>query len=270
MIPSLPTTPSVPSMPSSPVPVKKQYQKPVFYTIAIVALLVASSFISLISGVDVSWLYLGVQLAFVLTGIIHALLLYKFYPNLSPEQTGKSLLVTLLITVLGAGAIVATFHFWKGSASMGINLAGSTLLFMLPFCIMAALYLFMAIPPRIYKLWKYPVEHEMPDLDMLDLSKIIVVEFVFSKYKGDPKYSSFKAKAPLQMPFGELFFLFINDYNEKHADGTIQVLDENQTPHNWIFYKKPKWWQRRHFCDPEKNFQQNNIKDNNVVIAVRL
>ena len=148
-------------------------------------------------------------------------------------------------------------------------LAVSALLFSLPFFILLSFNRFREIPPRAYKKWYYPAGSPMPDLDLLDLTKILVVQFEFPKQASDPQPTNFKAKAPVEMRFGELFFIFLNDYQEQHPDSPIQYLDDQNQPFGWIFYRKSAWWQSGKYFDPDLTFRENQVADNEIIICER-
>jgi hypothetical protein len=114
------------------------------------------------------------------------------------------------------------------------------------------------------------MDQEMPDLDFIDLSKIQVVQFVFLKKIKDPSHTNFTSKAPLEMPFSQLFFIFINDYNERNSLQTIEFANDKALPYGWLFYRKRKWPWRRHYFDPDRNFSQNGIQPNEVIFAERV
>ena len=69
----------------------------------------------------------------------------------------------------------------------------------------------------------------MPNLDLLDLSRVLIIQFEFLKSTSETSNTNFKAKAPYNMPFGELFYIFISDYNESHPQNIIEITNSNKS-----------------------------------------
>jgi hypothetical protein len=145
-----------------------------------------------------------------------------------------------------------------------------TLSFPVGYLVWRSFFFFESIPPKIYKLWHYPVGKEMPDLDFIDLSRIVVIQFMFPKYAKDWDITKFNAKAPLAMDLGHLFFLFINDYQIKNPTKRVEYIDEKGKPYGWMFYTQKRWWQRKRYLDPDLTFIQNSIIENRKIVAIRI
>jgi Type VI secretion system, TssN len=121
-------------------------------------------------------------------------------------------------------------------------IASSVLFFVLAYFIYATFIRAVSIPLKIYARWFYPVHEEVDDPDEDKLKNMLVISFEFQKKKEDQHYTNFRAKAPADMEFGQLFYYFLNDYNERHPNGKIEFLNEQSSPYGWIFYKKPRWY----------------------------
>jgi hypothetical protein len=201
-----------------------------FYAL-IMAMLTA--FIGLLQWTNISqadsYYYLA-QASVFIAGIVHVSLMYKFLP-ITPDDFWKGFLVTLMIMIAGVVVTAIIYYF--------IHLDYQFLTYIFPFIIPYICWqvyqFFFQIPAPVYKAWYYPLNEEMPDLDMIDLSQIEVVQFVFFKKIQDPAQTSFTSKAPLNMTLGQLFFIFINDYNDKNAQHHIEYLKSAQEPFGWLF-----------------------------------
>jgi hypothetical protein len=110
----------------------------------------------------------------------------------------------------------------------------------------------------------------MPDLDMIDLSQIEVIQFVFTKNPNDSTQTNFTSKAPLNMTLGQLFFIFINDYNDKNVQHPIGYLKATREPFGWLFYRKKKLFNQKHFFDADLTFRDNGIQPNERIYAIRV
>ena len=102
------------------------------------------------------------------------------------------------------------------------------------------------------------------------LKNLLVISFEFQKKIYDAHLTNFRAKAPVDMEFGQLFYYFINDYNERHTDNKIQYINQGGAPHGWIFYKRPRWYSLfTNYVDAEKTIYNNRIRENDVIICTR-
>lgn len=235
------------------------------YVVLAVALLSLTGAIGL-AGVSAGLLLLAQAMAFLL-GIGHAYLLYRFIPQLDADRFVPGLLATLLLTLGGVLAIIACY--WGFFPAANYAFSACAVPFAVPYLFVWVYRYYLSIPAPDYKKWYYPLGKPMPDLDLVDLSRVLVIQFVFFKKTTDSTPTNFKAKAPAQMTMGELFLIFLNDYNEQNATGGIQFLDEKNMPTGWHFYYSKSRFSGRHYFDPELSFQQNNVSDNFIITAER-
>ena len=210
-------------------------------------------------------IYTGSQIIFLLLGVIHSSLIYGVLTWLEKDEFWKGGLMTLYFWLMGMLAIflLKYFPYTKTIPSLSI-----TILFTLPFIFRWALRYFAQVPFKIYKAWYYPLGKSEPDTDLIDLSKILVIQFEFPKLVDDTRYTNFTAKAPVNMHIGDLFFIFVNEYNHRN-DRNLQYLDEDGSPYGWVFHKKVPWYKKRTFFDPDATFRENFVQNNDVLVATR-
>ena len=73
------------------------------------------------------------------------------------------------------------------------------------------------------------------------------------------------------MQFGRLFYFFLIDYNERHPESPIEIVDvESKNPSEWIFYFKPNWYSSLKHIDITNTVDGNHIKENTVIICKRV
>jgi len=244
------------------------YKKTIFYCLGQLVLFALIAALGLLgSSTNIQWIYFLIQFLFVGAGVLHVWLMYRMASFLHRDEMWPGAFFTLLLALLGASIAVALYFFLDRKENLG--LATAAVAFILPYFVLKAFDFFEQIPQRKYKLWYYPLGKEIPDMDLLDLSKILVIQFELAKREGDTALTNFKAKAPVSMLFGELFFLFMYDYNERHPDGPVQYLNAWQQPQGWLFYRKHTWWQRRTYLDPHNTFKANAVLDNDIILAER-
>ena len=72
------------------------------------------------------------------------------------------------------------------------------------------------------------------------------------------------------MLLGDLYYHFLNDYNELHSETTIEFVDKYSIAQEWWFRAKPKWYQRNRILDPELSIKDNKIKEDTIIICERI
>jgi hypothetical protein len=251
--------------------ITQTFKKPAFkgkklYLVVVLLVFSSLSGLVLIRTIPLSIIFLLMQLVSLLVGVVHVRLLYQLFPKLHPDKVVPAALTTLSVNAGGAASMAASLHLLGSS----LSLVSSALLFSLPFFVFTAFRYYLQIPPKVYKKWYYPVGSPMPDLDLLDLTKILVIQLEFPKRLADTQPTNFKAKAPVDMRFGELFFIFLNDYQEQNPNSPIQYLDDQNQPFGWVFYRKTTWWKSRKYFDPDLSFKENGATDNEVIICQRV
>lgn len=238
--------------------------KIIAYALAMIALLCLSVSIVFVADLSLLWTFRIIGAYSLLIGIVHVLLLYRQQKWARPALFLRELLLTIIITI----AAITLFAFAVGRLRAGIPpfaLSWALLFFLIPFLAHKALHLWRSIPPPIFSTWQYPAGKPNPELTFQDT---IPVQFNFSKSPQEDKQTVFTVVAPSYTLFGDLFHLFIVDYNQQYADTPIR---EFEPPQEWIFFVNPqRWWQKRKLINPELNVVQNNIQSNEVVSAVRV
>jgi hypothetical protein len=214
--------------------------------------------------------FLSLQALALVWGILHAWLLSVYLPTLRNAKPINHLWFTVLLTLLAIMAVVVLAYATKGDG-IGANYAFALMLFPLGVLVKAAYQAFLHIPDKVYEPWFYPVGQPTPNLDLVDLSQILLIQFEFAKKPDDKILTNFKAKAPKQMTLGELFLIFLNDYNERHPQGPIDYLNPQGKPYGWLFYvRSGSWFTPNRYLDHDFNFLQNALVDNDIIITQRV
>ncbi|TLU98013.1 TssN family type VI secretion system protein [Dyadobacter luticola] len=209
------------------------------------------------------------MVSYLILGILHVYLISQWFPTLFENASFKAIGFTLLISLLTALLLVFLYHKLIQELMKGIGMSSALVGFLFPVFVAKVYQSFLAIPLKEYKKWYYPVGQPLPDMDLLDLSRVLVIQFEFTKQFNETAFTNFRAKAPNAMLFGELFFIFLNDYNDRNPASPIQYLNPDGAPFGWLFYKKAPWYKRRKYMDPDLTFQANNVVDNETIVAIR-
>jgi len=219
--------------------------------------------------VDYRDAYPMAMVIFLVLGALHVYLLSQWFEHLFENRSAKAIGFTLLISLLAALAIIFLYHKVAQDLSKGVGMATALVGFLFPIFVSRVYQNYLEIPLKEYKKWYYPVGQPLPDMDLLDLSRVLVIQFEFTKKVNETAFTNFRAKAPNAMLFGELFFIFLNDYNDRNPGSPVEYLSPEGVPYGWLFYKKSPWYKRRKYMDPDLTFQANNVVDNETIVAVR-
>lgn len=214
--------------------------------------------------------FFGFQVIFFGLGILHLYVLRKYFPSLS-EDTSEffpEFLFTLAYTCLGLIAFIQIVNRFKSPFSY--IFMSSAILFLLPTLFYKMYEFAMHIAVPIYESWMFPLSKEIKDPTKEELANPRVISFEFKKNKNENDITNFRVKAPQAMEFGKLFYFFLIDYNERHPEGLIEILDtKTQQPCNWVFYFKPNWWSPIKHINFNQTVAANNVKEDQVIICRR-
>ena len=210
------------------------------------------------------------QAYFLLFGSVHFYLMHSILRWSGDESSFWSeVLYTTILGIFGSIAFILVYRF-VNVEGMVFLMATSSLFFIIPLFIYHTYRKAIAIPPKVLKQWAYPFQENIADPDESKLKNLLVISFEFQKHTSDKHFTNFRAKAPTDMEFGQLFYYFINDYNERHPNEKIEYVSDHGDIHGWIFYKKPRWWTfLTHYIDTDKTIFTNKIRENDVIICNR-
>ena len=212
--------------------------------------------------------FIVIQILLLIIGILHVHFMYRFLPWTSRSFFWWEFLFGIMISSLGAVFMLLAFAILKFKDHNYLMLS-AIVWFFIPWFVVQAEHRFRLIPAKIFKKWVYPVGQHIPDPSDSDLASLIVISFDFQKKNDDPEITSFRAKAPKGMQFGKLFYFFINDYNEKNSESTIEVVNNKNNSFEWIFYFKPKWYCKRKYINPDESVHDNHIRENSIIVCQR-
>ena len=250
----------------------KPFQKQTFFyllvSLLLFALITIIAYPAFVERPFVAFILL--QVSFLLLGTIHAYYVqHKIKWVTEGETFVPELLFTLLVAVLGGIAFIFMYRFVNKNG-LELIMACSIMFFIIPFFFYNTFLKAIALPPKILKEWFYPLQQEIDDPEESKLKHLLVISFEFKKQSGDPNITNFRAKAPIDMDFGELFYYFINDYNDRHPDSKVQFVNNEGEANGWIFYKKPKWHTvMTNYIDADKTVFNNRIRENDIIICSR-
>lgn len=218
----------------------------------------------------VFWILAAIYLIF---GWVHVYFTHKKYFS-NPREPRRTLLTgeilfSLSIVLFSVAAFAALQYFLKDKSFMFYPMLCSLLFFFVPLLIYHTFQSAYDIPRPEYATWEYPIGQVIELPDQKENERLYVIGFEIAKRSHDAHRTSFRAKAPAHMQLGELFYHFINDYNDVQSETPIEYVTKNQDSHTWYFRTKPKWYNVSNILDPYKTVEENRIRENTVIICER-
>ena len=213
------------------------------------------------------WMFILVHLWCLIIGILHSWLFEKIIP-LEHKHSGN-ILFTLAVGFFGYGLLFLSFKYFFQAAFPRLFFL-PFFFFIAPIFVVIAFETFVKIPTRIFKAWDFPVPGTLSDPADSEMADPIIVNFEIRKQPGEKTRTIFKAKAPLAMKLGRLFYFFIIDYNTRHPNNPIAIHTTENASFQWSFYQTANIFKGRMHLDPELSVSENNIKENTSVICERI
>lgn len=223
---------------------------------------------------DAFTVFWGLAAIFLIYGIVHMALMHaKFYKTREDTFwklfTGE-LLFGICVVCIALLVFSALEYFVKDRGFLFYPVLMSALFFFVPLLFYHAYKATLAIPHAVFPTWQYPLGHSIDPPDESEGERLLVIGFEIAKKQTDGRKTYFRARAPEGIKLGELFYHFINDYNELQSETPIQYIDHTNQAYDWWFRLKPKWYQGQSILDPAETMKANRIRENAVIICERI
>ncbi len=215
------------------------------------------------------YFFIFLQVWLLSLGIIHSHFINKILPWFPGSSFWWQLLFNLMIACVGSILMLFALTALHLSDQYCIMMSSITWFF-IPFFFIKSLYRFMSIPKRNLKNWLYPLNETIPPPTDPEMANPVIISFEFQKRNSDPEKTVFRAKAPLAMQMGRLFYYFINDYNERHPGTPIEIASEENKPYGWVYHFKRKWSLKTKYLDPDATISENQVRENSVIVCRRV
>ncbi|HMR82914.1 MAG TPA: TssN family type VI secretion system protein [Niabella sp.] len=210
---------------------------------------------------------------FLLFGTIIVLMIHKKYFKIRHDNRGKQFFAEFLyflsIMLLCVAVFSSLQYFIKDQNFMHFPMLLCLLFLLIPFLLLHTFDAAISIPQPLYTGWQYPMTNpiELPDED--ERERLYVIGFEIPKKVTDRERTYFTLKAPENMKLGDLFYHFINDYNEVQSETPIQYVNDGAAC-EWVFRTKPKWYSFSKLLAPDLTIRYNKIKENTVIVCERI
>jgi hypothetical protein len=240
--------------------------------VLLVSILLATPTLFLLFDLNISDinLLLLAQFFILLIGIVHVAINPSLIAWYKDQPFKFQLLFLLCILILSYFFSDMSLSFIV-SPKLRLVWFLSLLWFLVPTLLNETVNQLLQVPPKVYTQWFYPLNERIDDPNDEELANPIVISFVFRKNNQTDEVTTFRAKAPVGMPLGRLFYFFINDYNDRHPESRISYLNNEGEPHGWVFFKiKNKFLGLKDAVNPASSISSNNINENDVLICNRI
>jgi len=250
----------------------KKYGLSSLLYVLLTALLLSASTLFLFSASswgEITSLILA-QFTILVISTLHVFLARKLLPWYNEQKFMMQVVFIICMLLFGYFFFNLSFTFLVESEAEIIWYL-SLLWFLVPVLLNQTINKLLEVPQKEFKKWQYPLGENIEDPSDEEMENPVVISFVFKKNPDAPEETTFRAKAPLGMSLGRLFYFFINDYNSRHPESTISITSAANMPDDWIFFKqKNKFLKLKTALDPEEEMGNSNIKENDVLICSRV
>ena len=216
------------------------------------------------------WILAGI---FILVGIVCTIFTHKrffFVDQLNGKKNrpGEFAYVAAIMLMSALLFTVMEALLLKSPEFLFYPILFSFLVFFIPLLFITSFNQALSIPPSYFPVLEYPeISKESPDDNPNE--RLLVIGFELAK-KSTETRSYFRARTPDDILLGDLFYFFINDYNESQSETPIQYRDAQDNGYKWWFRLKPRWYQGERVLDPSRSMKENQVVENSIIICERL
>jgi hypothetical protein len=214
-------------------------------------------------GLSLGWLKLIQMLLFFGIGFLYVSNLKKYYVSKDVTDIGLKHAVQLSFLIL-IGLVILYYVIDPAFLMLAL---GSASAFMLAHVISSTWLAFTAIGETDYGVWNRPIPDNREKTFIFFGG--IPVRIIFSVEGDDKRKKVFRSHAPLDKTIGDFFnhFVLIQRNNNKLE---IDLLDEDQLPFGWKFYKVDFGGFRKVQLDPEATFEESKLKNHTTIKVQRV
>jgi hypothetical protein len=249
-------------------------KKPTIYSIVSSVIVALIAYITRYVSDHTFTIYWIISGIFLLFGIIHVSIVNKkyFYSHNNNNKVFIGEIMFGLSIIFFVVVVFSSLQYFlsKDKEYLFYPMLFSLVSFFIPILVIHTFNAAYKIPTAVFPTWSYPLNQQIEIPDENPNERLYVIGFEIAKKYIDTKKTYFRAKAPEGMKLGELYYFFINDYNELQSETTIEYASKDFDAYEWWFRKKPKWYQRQRILNPDISVRENGIKENTVIICERI
>jgi hypothetical protein len=212
--------------------------------------------------------FLFYQISTLLFGGIQVFFYRWYFEEFHLKSLGAELLFALVIVLYSSFPFILIYTALSG-LEFTFLMCSQFITFFIPTWINGLFEYIVAIPPKIYVTWKLPEEkNAFPEIEDSEIRDLLLVTLLIKKNENDTEYTSIRAKGPVRMDFGRLFYYTTADYNKRYSKQPIQLSFDSE-PCHWVFFLQPKWNEKAKYVDARYTLGMNGITENSVIICHR-
>ncbi|GAB4002302.1 hypothetical protein GCM10028807_60680 [Spirosoma daeguense] len=249
----------------------------IFAGVGYVGHLIANKVLPIDSDVSF-WTYAIILSIVFILGMVNVSALRSYMPWIQPDDYLQGGLMTLLMGIIGGVAIfLISFspRLFQILADQEFRanvrpLVSTVLIFPLPFLIQWAYENYDAIPPKVFKKWKYNPFLQMPALTESEFKRTTSVIFVLDIKYGERNSYDIRSFIPDVMNVGDGFQFSIDEHNEDEPSRRIEVRSSPKDFFEWHFYVQRPWYRKNLYIDPDRTCRENHLLNGVRILAHRL
>jgi len=235
-----------------------------FLLVLVLSVIIGSvAFLAPLLGLPLGWVKLIQMLLFFGGGFLHFPNIKKYHFPKEATDTGLKHALQLSFLILIA---LVLLYYVIDPAFLLLSL-GSASAFMLAHVISSTWFVFSGIGETDYGVWNKPIPDNREKTFIFFGG--IPVKVIFSVEADDRRKKVFRSHAPLDKTIGDFFnhFVLIQRNNNKIE---IDLLDEENLPFGWKFYKVDFGGFRKRQLDPELTIEESKLKNHTTIKVQRV
>ena len=200
-------------------------------------------------------------------GLAHLVMARQQFAWLRTAAVADELALLTLVAALLAMSQSLGYGLVRTTGPFLPAMALGWLPFLLPTVFMLAYEAFVLIPARVYRKWFYPVDREVPLIELVDTIRLHVQ---VSKSPDQPQLTTYTVKAPIDRTLHDLFHYMIYSHNhEENPESPIQYheVDTEGSLLGWVFYRPKLRGLLKSYIDPSLSLNRSQLKSDTVVVA---
>jgi hypothetical protein len=179
--------------------------------------------------------------------------------------------IVFLTGIVLLGMSVFSYIYTRiNHSNLGQMLSLSFITFLLPQYFRTVYKAYLSIPNDIYFVWHYPYPEPELNLQHINMKECYTLRIEYTR-TYEESYSRTAGTAPLDMIFGDWFYIFIKEYNSspRNTGMPIEYMTPDSMRQGWVFYERGFLGSLR-YIDPMKTIRENKLTDKKVLIAKRV
>ncbi|MBO0950447.1 TssN family type VI secretion system protein [Fibrella forsythiae] len=200
-------------------------------------------------------------------GVAHLVMARSQFTWVHTAPISDELTLLLLTAALLAMAQTLVYGLILPAGTFLSAMALGWLSFFLPTLFMLAYEAFVKIPARVYRKWFYPVDREVPLIELVDTIRLHVQ---VSKAPDHPQLTTYTVKAPIDRSLHDLFhYMIYSNNNEEDPENPIQYheVDTEGSLLGWVFYRPKLGGFLKQYLDPSLSLSRSKLTSDAIIVA---